>query len=85
MVRRATPPGWRLFPHHANRQDQASRAITRLWVPEQDEAGVGAAQYGHCPGRPAVRTGKQAQRYRQRHDISARRHGLDARRLTAMP
>jgi hypothetical protein len=54
-------------------------------VPEWDEAGVGAAQYSHRPGRRAVRAGEQAQRYRQRQDISARRRGLDTRRLAAVP
>jgi hypothetical protein len=54
-------------------------------VPEWDEAGVGAAQHGHRPGRRAVRAGEQAQRYRQRQDISARCRGLDARRLAAVP
>ncbi|HKB29937.1 MAG TPA: hypothetical protein VKD26_03795 [Streptosporangiaceae bacterium] len=37
-----------------------------------------------APGRRAVRTGEQAQRYRQRQDIVARRRGLDARRLAAV-
>jgi hypothetical protein len=35
-------------------------------TPELDEDGVCAAQDGHRPGRHAVRTGKQAQRYGQR-------------------
>jgi len=52
--------------------------------PERDEAGVGAAQHGHRSGRRAVRTGKQAKRYRQWHGISVRGHGLDARRLAAV-
>src|SRR5260370_32412453 len=53
----------------------ARPAITRSWGPEWDEAGVGAAQHGDRPGRRAVRAGEQAQRYRQRQDLSVGRHG----------
>ena len=37
-----------------------------------------------APAGRTVRTGQQAQRYRQRHDLSVRGHGLDARRLAAV-
>jgi len=55
---------------------------------------LGAGHVGPVIARVAIEAGdqadkaggagKQAQRYRQRHDIAARRHGIDARRLAAV-
>jgi hypothetical protein len=52
--------------------------------PERDEAGAVVAQHGYRTGRRAVRTGQQAQRYRQRHGISVRGQGLDPCRLATV-
>jgi len=68
----------------AYRRDRQARDHSAMGGPERDEAGVGAAQHGHRSGRRAIRTGQQAQRYRQRQDISVRGHGLDPCRLAAV-
>jgi len=71
-------------PASQNRQDRVRPAITRLWVHEWDEVGVGAAQHGHRPaGAPSGPASRPALSLAA--DISARCRSLDARRLAAVP